>query len=172
MDTGKFRQDLFYRLTALCFRIPPLRERREDIPLLIRHFAGEEARFAPDALRALVAFDWPGNVRELENEVRKLILLAGENGIIDTALLSDKIIPTHKLEESGELDLNIDIDFNDKFTLYDYLAEYEKRFIIKALREHGGIKKHAAALLNIPESTLRLKIKQYNIDLSSINSIN
>jgi len=67
---------------------------------------------------------------------------------------------------------NIDIDFNDKFTLYDYLAEYEKRFIIKALREHGGIKKHAAALLNIPESTLRLKIKQYNIDLSSINTIN
>ena len=172
MDAGKFRQDLFYRLTALCFRIPPLRERREDILLLIRHFAGEEARFAPDALRALVAFDWPGNVRELENEVRKLILLAGENGIIDISLLSDKIIPTHKPEESGELDLNIDIDFNDKFTLYDYLAEYEKRFIIKALREHGGIKKHAAALLNIPESTLRLKIKQYNIDLGSINSIN
>jgi Nif-specific regulatory protein len=77
MEGGRFRQDLYYRLTALCFRIPPLRERKEDIPLLIKHFAGENAGIVPDAMRLLVAFDWPGNVRELENEVKKLTLLAG-----------------------------------------------------------------------------------------------
>jgi transcriptional regulator with GAF, ATPase, and Fis domain len=171
MDGGRFRQDLYYRLTALCFRIPPLRERREDIPLLIRHFAGENAKFSPETLRMMVAFDWPGNIRELENEVKKLILLAGANGIIDVPLLSGKISVSGSSQDSKAVEINTDIDFNTKFTLYDYLAEYEKKFIIKALREQGGIKKHAAALLNIPESTLRLKIKQYNINLEGLGTI-
>jgi transcriptional regulator with GAF, ATPase, and Fis domain len=172
MAAGRFRQDLYYRLTALCFRIPPLRERREDIPLLIRRFAGENARFTPEALRYMVAFDWPGNVRELENEIKKLVLLAGPDGVIDVPLLSGKITSGKIPGESKELDLNTEVDFNQKFTLYDYLAEYEKRFILKALRDQRGVKKHAAASLNIPESTLRLKIKQYNIDLNSIGAVN
>ncbi|SYZ72981.1 hypothetical protein TRIP_C21096 [Candidatus Zixiibacteriota bacterium] len=171
MEAGRFRQDLYYRLTALCFRIPPLRERKEDIPLLIKHFAGDSARITPDAMRQLVAFDWPGNVRELENEVKKLTLLAGENGLIDVSLLSGKIMSSIKTETAPDVSLSTDIDFTNNFTLYDYLAEYEKRFIIKALRDQGGIKKHAAATLNIPESTLRLKIKQYNIDLDSLNTV-
>lgn len=164
MEAGKFRQDLYYRLTALCFKIPALRERREDIPLLIRHFAGTKVRFTPDALRKMVAFDWPGNVRELENEVKKLTLLSGDKSIIDADLLSSKIIEHSNSDKADELKLSTDVSFNSRFSLYDYLAEYEKRFIVKALHEHGGIKKHAAAVLNIPESTLRLKIKQYSID--------
>ncbi len=172
MEAGRFRQDLYYRLTALCFKIPPLRERREDIPLLIRHFAGDNARFAPEALRLLITFDWPGNVRELENEVKKLILLAGPGGVVDIPLLSGKITSLQIPKESRDLDIDTNIDFNQKFTLYDYLAEYEKRFIIKALRDQGGIKKHAAALLNIPESTLRLKIKQYDINTDTPSTIN
>jgi transcriptional regulator with PAS, ATPase and Fis domain len=170
MEAGKFRQDLYYRLTALCFRIPPLRERREDIPLLIRHFAGEKAKFAAEALKHLVAFDWPGNVRELENEIKKLTLLAGDNNIIDVDLLSNKLMEHNGAAILGDLDLNTSINFDDSFSLYDYLAEYERRFIMKALCEHGGVKKHAAAHLNIPESTLRLKIKQYNIDVKSLNT--
>jgi transcriptional regulator with GAF, ATPase, and Fis domain len=170
MEAGKFRQDLYYRLTALCFRIPPLRERREDIPLLIRHFAGEKAKFAAEALKHLVAFDWPGNVRELENEIKKLTLLAGDNNIIDVDLLSNKLMEHNGAAILGDLDLNTSINFDDSFSLYDYLAEYERRFIMKALCEHGGVKKHAAAHLNIPESTLRLKIKQYNIDVKNLNT--
>ncbi len=169
MGSGTFRQDLYYRLTALCFDLPPLRERREDIPLLIRHFSEDNIKYTPEVLKHLVAFDWPGNVRELENEVKKLALLSGEKGAIDAELLSSKILESESSANPGELELNTDIDFDIDFSLYDYLAEYEKRFIIKALREHSGVKKHAANHLNIPESTLRLKIKQYNIDINSLN---
>jgi len=171
MEGGRFRQDLYYRLTALCFNIPPLKERREDIPLLIKHFSEGDIKFTPEAIKHLVAFDWPGNVRELENEVKKLILLSGEKGVIDTELLSDKILNSDNSKKQGNLDLNTNISFDIDFSLYDYLAEYEKRFIIKALREHSGIKKHAANHLNIPESTLRLKIKQYNIDIKRLNVV-
>jgi len=97
-------------------------------------------------------------------------LLSGESGIIDLPLLSGKIISAQKGEARDGFELNTDVSFNDRFTLYDYLAEYEKRFILKALREQGGIKKHAASILNIPESTLRLKIKQYNIDLENLGA--
>lgn len=172
MEAKRFRQDLYYRLTALCFRIPPLRERREDILLLIRHFAGDKIKFTPDTMKMMVAFDWPGNVRELENEVKKLVLLSGETGLIDSSLLSGKIIKASGNSDGRELEINTNIDFSDKYSLYDYLAEYEKRFIIKALRDQNGVKKHAAAFLNIPESTLRLKIKQYSIDSSGLNSVN
>ncbi len=171
MEAGRFRQDLYYRLTALCFRIPPLRERREDIPLLIHHFAGDTVKFAAESMRMLVNFDWPGNVRELENEIRKLILLAGDARTVEASLLSSKITSVDPGEDANELDLNTDIRFNKEFSLYDYLAEYERRFIIKALRDQSGVKKHAAAFLNIPESTLRLKIKQYNIDLDNLSTI-
>ncbi len=171
MEGGKFRQDLYYRLTALCFNLPPLRERREDIPLLVQHFSEDNIRFTPEALKYLVAFDWPGNVRELENEVKKLTLLSGEKGVINTELLSAKILESGSSADPEELELNTDINFDVGFSLYDYLAEYERRFIIKALREHSGIKKHAAKHLNIPESTLRLKIKQYNIDVGNLNII-
>jgi Nif-specific regulatory protein len=171
MEAGRFRQDLYYRLTALCFRIPPLRDRKEDIQLLVNHFADGRVRFAPDAIRAMVAFDWPGNVRELENEVKKLILLAGDSGIVDKSLLSSKIADVAGEASANDLNVDTSIDFSPKFSLYDYLAEYEKQFIIKALRDQRGVKKHAAAYLNIPESTLRLKIKQYNIDLKTPGSI-
>ncbi len=171
MEGGRFRQDLYYRLTALCFKIPPLRDRKDDIPLLINHFAGKKARFTPEVMKAMISFDWPGNVRELENEVKKLILLAGDNGVVDIDLLSRKIADSVDGGNQKDLDIDTDIAFDDKFSLYDYLAEYEKRFIIKALRDQEGVKKHAAAYLNIPESTLRLKIKQYNIDLNSLGSV-
>jgi two-component system NtrC family response regulator len=171
MEGGRFRSDLYYRLTALCFPIPPLRDRKEDIPLLVNHFAEGRVKFTPETMRYLIAFDWPGNVRELENEVKKLVLLAGESGPVEPALLSGKILSQAESFETENLDIDTNINFNKEFSLYDYLAEYEKRFIIQALRNQGGIKKHAAAFLNIPESTLRLKIKQYDIDLKNINTI-
>ncbi len=176
MAAGLFRQDLYYRLSALTFRLPPLRERREDIPLLVDQFLGESGkRVSPEVLRALVAYDWPGNVRELENEITKLILLTGDDDEIGMALLSSRIRSADGQNKAGASELMLPIDtvsFGNGYSLYDFLAAHERRFIIKALKERNGVKKHAAATLNIPESTLRLKIKQYNIDLKQLDSVN
>jgi transcriptional regulator with GAF, ATPase, and Fis domain len=176
MSLGQFRQDLYYRLSALTFHLPSLRERREDIPLLAAHFLeGSSKRLSADSLRALTAYDWPGNVRELENEIKKAILLAGDREQIELDVLSTKISARYQPEAplvGAAVPVNGDILFNAQYSLYDFLATHERSFIIKALREKGGIKKHAAAVLNIPESTLRLKIKQYNINLDNLDAIN
>jgi Nif-specific regulatory protein len=185
MAKGLFRQDLYYRLSALSYYLTPLRERKEDVPLLLSHFLEESRkRVSPEVMRALMAYDWPGNVRELENEVKKLVLLAGEHEEINLELLSGKIsspfvtlgavavpIPQGNGNGHGNGVTDADVSFGETYSLYDYLAFWEKKFIVKALREQRGIKKHAAATLNIPESTLRLKIKQYNIDLDRLEAI-
>ncbi len=170
MNEGQFRQDLYYRLTALTFRLPALRERRSDIPLLIQHFLRDSSKtLSPEVMKFLVAYDWPGNVRELENEVKKLVLLSGDSEEIGVEAISSKfgrvddqspVQPTAQYDE--------EMVFDPDYSLYDFLAGHEKRFIVKALQEKLGVKKHAAALLNIPESTLRLKIKQYDIDINQI----
>ncbi|MBU0985173.1 MAG: sigma 54-interacting transcriptional regulator [candidate division Zixibacteria bacterium] len=176
MAANRFRQDLYYRLSALTFRLPPLRERREDISLLVDHFLGQTGKqMTADTMRFLVEYDWPGNVRELENETKKLVLLSGDNELIEKSLLSAKIKPgpdsrvpsVRPVLEGGD-----EVEFTTDYSLYDYLASHERRFIIKALRERKGVKKHAAALLNIPESTLRLKIKEYQIDLKRLDAVN
>jgi len=168
LQAGLFRPDLYYRLSALTFRLPPLRERKEDIPLLVAHFLeGSGKKVSPEVLKLLVSHEWPGNVRELENELRKLALLAGDQELIDTDTALSSFGFTGGDNGQGQQVMNgltEGIEFSANYSLYDYLAEHEKRFIIKALKETSGVKKHAAALLNIPESTLRLKIKQYDID--------
>ena len=176
MSRGTFRQDLYYRLAALTFKLPPLCERREDIPLLVEHFlSGSGKSVAPEALRYLVAYDWPGNVRELDNEVKKLVLLAADRQVIAPDILSDKILGNPNAGGNGSggrpAGLEQDVVFDGRYSLYDYLASHERRFIIQALKERNGVKKHAAALLNIPESTLRLKIKEYDIDLNRLDAI-
>jgi len=164
MEERRFRSDLYYRLCALNFAIPALRERKEDVPLLVAHFlADSNCQISPDAMRSLVDYDWPGNVRELENEVKKLVLLANNQGIITSSLLSARIIGEESQAVSDDPQEAALIPGNG-FSLYDYLSEYEKRFIIKALKEQHGVKKRAAEALRIPESTLRLKLKQYGID--------
>jgi transcriptional regulator with PAS, ATPase and Fis domain len=176
---GRFRQDLYYRLTALTFRLPPLRERKEDIPLLLSHFLRETTKqVSPEVLKYLVSYDWPGNVRELDNEIKKLVLLAGDNDVLDADILSGKIISARqgepKLSDSLTLEaaLEEDVEFTQQYTLYDHLAAQERRFIIQALKDRNAVKKHAAMQLNIPESTLRLKIKQYGIDLRNLDALN
>jgi transcriptional regulator with GAF, ATPase, and Fis domain len=174
MAAGLFRQDLYYRLSALTFYLPSLRERKDDIPLLVAHFfEGSNKRLSTEALKALVSYDWPGNVRELENEIKKAILLAGDKEQIEPDVLSGKILSQYRPENAGAsavaVPVNGDMLFSDTYSLYDFLAAHERNFIVRALREKGGIKKHAAAALNIPESTLRLKIKQYSIDLDRLD---
>jgi len=173
MAAGLFRQDLYYRLSAISFKIPPLRERREDIPLLVAHFAdGEAERLSPEVLKMMTDYDWPGNVRELENEVRKLVLLSGDSAIIGSEMVSTKLRGTVPSDATSTPVAVPDdrVQFSEDYSLYDFLATHEKRFIVNALRKKKGVKKHAAALLNIPESTLRLKIKQYGIDPKNLDA--
>jgi len=123
-----------------------------------------------------VAYDWPGNVRELDNEIKKLILLAGPSDVLQPDILSAKIVGENRsksLSASGiDVSLGHATEFGGQYSLYDFLARHERQFIVQALKERNGVKKHAAALLNIPESSLRLKIKEYNIDLDRLDSIN
>ena len=179
MAAGRFRQDLYYRLAALSFKLPPLSERKEDIPLLVNHFLSESGKTVDTGtMKYLMNYDWPGNVRELDNEIKKMILLAGNEHVIAENVLSDKLRGKSNGSTNGS-DLPSNghgiaepIEFTPQYTLYDYLARHERRFIVRALKERNGIKKHAAALLNIPESTLRLKIKEYDIDLDRLDAIN
>ncbi len=163
--SGRFREDLFYRLNVIPINIPPLRDRIDDLPILIDHFIKRFNKtksrnlhgVTPAALAALSAYHWPGNVRELENLVERMAILHGE-GMIDLAQLPEKInglapmqlpiqgAPT-EIPETG-------IDFN---RLVD---DFETQLIIKALEKAGGIKNKAAALLNIKRTTLVEKMKK------------
>jgi transcriptional regulator with GAF, ATPase, and Fis domain len=164
MKEGRFRQDLYYRLSAMQLRIPPLRERRDDIPLLISHFLEKydpSVRIDAEVRQLFINFSWPGNVRELDNEIKKLVLLAGERKQINKDLLSRKFF-----KEAGDqknLDLPEIENFDQGFTLYDYISMFEKKYIKDALLKNRWVKKHAANSLGIPESTLRLKIREYGI---------
>jgi Nif-specific regulatory protein len=170
MATKQFRQDLYYRITALSFKLPSLYNRKDDIPLLVNHFlTGSQKKFSPELMQLFSSYEWPGNIRELENEVKKSVLLAGDQDVIPPNVASEKIISGENKTGSSipsNGSISDDVVFNEDFGLYDYVEHHEKRFIIRALKEKKGVKKHAADLLSIPESTLRLKIKQYNIDLS------
>ncbi len=172
MSEKLFRQDLYYRLSALTFLLPPLRDRKGDIPLLIEHFLKDSFKtFSSAVLKKFVDYDWPGNIRELENEVKKMILLSGDDTEIRLESISSNISGqsvSSQAHSLNSLEIPDEIDFNADFGLYDYLEQHEKIFIEKALKEKKGVKKHAADLLSIPESTLRLKIKQYNIDITGL----
>ena len=151
--------------TPVTFTLPPLRERTEDIPLLIDHFmmkvkdeAGRQVNLAQDTVRVMCSYRWPGNVRELENEIRKMVLLSAPGEEIGVDRLSRKFF-----EDPAEVTQSGNQDLPNDFQLYDHLEQIEQRYIARALAESNGVKKHAAALLGIPESTLRLKMKQHGV---------
>ena len=145
---GRFREDLFYRLAVVTIRIPPLRERREDIPLLAEHFAAKHGRaegatISPAARDLLVAHDWPGNVRELENVVARALAL-NPSGVILPADLPDHLRGAHPgLPAEG-------LPTHDRPTL----AELERRYAAQVLQETGGNKTRAAEVLGIDRKTL------------------
>jgi DNA-binding NtrC family response regulator len=154
VDRGAFRQDLFYRLKVVPIRMPPLRERKSDIPLIVNHFLERYAAdgrpaavFSEDAITRLVSYDWPGNVRELENAIsRALALNSGP-------LLHVGDLPTN-LQSSAPARLPLD---DEEITL----AELERRAIYRALQKTRGDKLAAARLLGIGKTTLYRKLKQY-----------
>jgi DNA-binding NtrC family response regulator len=151
---GGFRQDLFFRLNVVQIKLPPLRERKSDIPILVNSFLekyceanGKTRTISEDAMSRLMAYDWPGNVRELENAIERAIAL-GSGPILHVGDL-----PTNLHHSSGDR-----LPQNDEVLPLD---ELERRAILGALKEAGGDKLIAARLLGIGKTTLYRKLKQY-----------
>ncbi|CAD7781590.1 Transcriptional regulatory protein ZraR [Candidatus Methanoperedenaceae archaeon GB37] len=147
---GRFREDLYYRLNIVSIHMPPLRERKEDIPLLCDYFLKKFCKelrkeikgFTPNAMSTLINYDWPGNVRELENVVYQVTILAKKE-VISRNLLPPHIIGYTKKDAS--------------------LAEYEKKLILEVLKECNWNKHKAARRLSISRSTLYSKMKKYGL---------
>ncbi|HLE22137.1 MAG TPA: sigma-54 dependent transcriptional regulator [Vicinamibacteria bacterium] len=166
VDQGGFREDLYYRLNVINITLPALRQRKEDIPLLVNHFLvkyGEEngrpnLTIEREALQALVEYEWPGNVRELENVIERAVVLA-EGNTIDRRLIPEHVraapsfrVPPVVVPEEG-------ISFREVIT------DFEKKLIESSLLTSGGVQKKAAQLLGLKPTTLNEMIKRYNIQL-------
>lgn len=161
---GKFREDLYYRLNVVPIHIPPLRDRRQDIPLLLNYFLERSNRlnnaniegFTEESIKALLDYHYPGNVRELQNIVERMAVLK-RNGYIDLEDLPEKLYNTED-REGENIPLNIEKGYD---TL---VSEFEKTLIMKALQETQGVKSKAAQVLNINRTTLIEKMKRLGID--------
>ncbi len=172
---GRFREDLYYRLNVINIALPPLRERREDIPALIEHFFDKYCqendkfldaqgrsllRFEPDAMQILMDYSWPGNVRELENVVERAVVLATEPTV------TVNVLPDYLLQQAG---LRIRRDAAGRLapeaSLFEMVADYERRVILEHLEKANWSQTQAAEMLHIPLSTLNQKIKRLNIEI-------
>lgn len=159
---NKFREDLYYRLNVIPIHIPPLRERRQDIPLLLNHFlersnkinSGSIEGLTERSLEILTGYDYPGNVRELQNIVERLVVLQ-KTGYVDVEDLPEKL---HTTKTTTAIEPDIDKGYD---TL---VSEYEKTLILKALDKTKGVKSQAARLLNMNRTTLIEKMKRLGID--------
>jgi two-component system NtrC family response regulator len=155
---GKFREDIYYRLSVITLHMPPLRERKEDIPILAEHFLkkynkSEPVTLSPDTLEALKAYGWPGNVRELENVIQRASVLRRGNEIT-RAELPDKLTK----EERGVEDIILNLPEEGIS-----LEELEKSLIIKALEKHKGNQTRAAEYLGITRPTLIYRMEKYGL---------
>ncbi len=166
-----FRQDLFYRLNVIKIEIPPLRTRKEDIPLLARHFIEVYARenrkeiegLSEDVLEILDAHSWPGNVRELENLVERAVVLARSTVITRAAL------PPFLLKRDGVDDEAL-IAAEESLDLRDRTQAFQKKIILAALRKTKGVQNKAAKLLGVKPTTLNEMIKRLGIDATGFPS--
>ena len=166
---GRFREDLYYRLKVFPLRVPPLRERREDVPLLAAHFlerytrefGREIAGFTQPALERLQAYDWPGNVRELENEVQRAVIQAEGEKFITPELLSVRVRTSdvHATEQPPELSPSDDDEDDGSGTLREMMDRVEKRILARTLAAHGNNKTSAARALGITREGLHKKLK-------------
>jgi len=166
VQEGTFREDLFYRLNVFTLHLPPLRERKEDIPLLVDHFLQNVAKkvdISSVALQMLVAFSWPGNIRELQNIIESAAVIA-ENGYIEPAQLPGKITAAFNSNSSQDLKLPVNLPLDER------LREIEKSMILEALRKTGGVQVRATELLGINQRSLWHRIKKLNIDVKGIKS--
>jgi transcriptional regulator with PAS, ATPase and Fis domain len=160
VSAGEFREDLFYRIHVINLGLPALRERRDDIPLLVEHFLGRHRRngrhrqLAPECLSRLLAYPWPGNVRELENEIERLVVLAADAPTIGLDLLSVRIREYTPTREPPELDTG---------SLPAAVEALERRMIAAAMRRHGNNKTRAAEELKVSRRNLIRLVQKYGL---------
>jgi transcriptional regulator with GAF, ATPase, and Fis domain len=150
-EGGQFREDLYYRIKVLEIEIPPLRERREDIPVLtdffLKRYAGSALRFSPEAMDALIKYPFPGNVRELEHAIQRTITLT--RGSVARPSDLPEEIRRHEATTQG--------------TLIERLNAIEREMILSALEKKNWVQTHAAELLGISERVLRYKMKKHEV---------
>jgi DNA-binding NtrC family response regulator len=164
VQAGRFREDLFYRLNVITIDMPPLRSRREDIPLLVAFFLERYTkenslparRFGPDAMRMMMDYDWPGNVRELENAVERAVVLSTGN-IIGSDLLPDQL--------SGRKYTSNLLEHRQDASLFQILEDVERRIITDMLERCNWNQTEAAERFHVPLSTLNQKIKRLTIEI-------
>ncbi|MGZ5474707.1 MAG: sigma-54-dependent transcriptional regulator [Thermoanaerobaculia bacterium] len=164
IQKGTFREDLFYRINVIPIELPPLRHRKEDIPLLVEHFIAKFCtnlsvplkRISTDAVRAIEKYSWPGNVRELENVVERMIALE------TSEVLTTKSLPEHVLVGGRIPDTTFEIP-PEGISLEDHLEAIGKIFMLKALERTGGVQTQAAELLRMSFRSFRYYAKKYEL---------
>jgi len=186
MKEDKFREDLYYRLNVVTLNLPPLRDRRRDVPLLVEHFLAKhgaelgERGIAPDALDRLVGYDWPGNVRELENVVQRAMIMATGGVVLPEHLpigpvsAAASVAVDATLEEIIErklLDCVRGLRSHASANLYDLMVGLVEKPLLRAvLRETDGNQVRAAQILGINRNTLRKKLTEHGIDPDALES--
>jgi DNA-binding NtrC family response regulator len=166
---GRFREDLFYRLNVITIDLPPLRQRREDIPLLVDHFLKKysdendrpRCRVSTEALRPLLTYPWPGNVRELENVIERAVVLSSGTEI------TPDLLPDHILGRGTPIPV---VDTDPAASLFDIMEDCERRIIMDMLEKCGWNQTEAAERFHVPLSTLNQKIKRLNIEIKKKNN--
>ena len=167
IEEGKFREDLFYRLNVLSLVMPPLRKRKEDLPLLVSHFIKKYCqemgrkikRIAPEVMNVFESYPWPGNVRELENVIERVVAIE-ERGIITRDSLPEELLAPHKKPDTTYL-------FEPGFSLNSNLDDIAKNYIKQARQVAGGKLRETASLLGISYRTLRYLIDKYGLKSNS-----
>jgi DNA-binding NtrC family response regulator len=177
VSQGRFREDLYYRLNVIRLRVPPLRERRSEIPTIVNYyinhysakFGRKEIQMTPQAVDLLMVSNWPGNVRQLCNEIQRVVARAEDGAVITPEQLSPELqrtssptapsatsiaaLPAGSVQTSG--------------TLADALAEVERRMIADAMRRHGGNISRAARELGLTRRGLYLKLERHDLSASA-----
>jgi two-component system response regulator PilR (NtrC family) len=164
VEDGRFREDLFYRLHVININLPPLRERKDDIPYLAQHFLEKfgvennrpELELTPEALDLMMDYDWPGNVRELENVMERAVVLSSGQRI------GPELIPDH-VRSAPVFHIPRFVVPPEGISFKDVITNVEKRLIESTLEAAGGVQKRAAELLKIKPTTLNEMIKRYDI---------
>jgi two-component system response regulator AtoC len=164
VESSKFREDLFYRLNVISIHMPPMRDRKEDVALLVEHFlakhrysaTAQPAAISEEALNRLVAYDWPGNVRELENVIQRAVVLS-RGQIITSRELPFGDDGEEEREDAGEISA-------ERSFFKKSVAQFERDLIMKALRDAGGNRSKAAEMLGIYRRLLYAKIKEYKLE--------
>jgi hydrogenase-4 transcriptional activator len=170
---GRFREDLFYRLNTFVIKVPPLRERPEDIPLLASYYFEETCRrnnrllagITPEAMGYLTRYNWPGNVRQLRSEIERIVVFAEDGQSVGAESLSPDILRA----AASPAPVRFHLDFSKPVNFKEIMLEVERQLLSEALARHGGNATRAAELLGLRRQTLNYKLRRFNIGHPNLN---